>query len=122
MFPEASRDNHVTVVVPSGNSGGALLPSVGERSQTSAVVAEPSATGVPDGEVHSPPVAAGAVTVGCSVSTIAKRGEMSKKMLPFAASRMRPFAVGGRGTVNGSEPSFAVLPMSEAKLAPLSPE
>ena len=60
----SSRADHVTVVVPSGTRAGAWLPSPGVASQTSAAVACPMLTGVPDGPVHSAVIAGGGVTTG----------------------------------------------------------
>src|SRR5258708_880242 len=77
---------HVTVDMPSGNSAGALLVTVGEKSHTSVAVASPSDTAVPTGAAHSALRGPGAVMLGGSVSTILNCGERLKKMLPIAAT------------------------------------
>jgi hypothetical protein len=53
LFCDSSVAVHLTVVVPTPKSGGALFVRTGEASHTSDAVAVPIATGVPAGPVHS---------------------------------------------------------------------
>src|SRR5262245_62164465 len=65
----SSSARQVTVVGPTGNSGGASLVTASVGSQMSLAEAVPRSTGVPAGDVHSTTRSGGATITGAVVST-----------------------------------------------------
>ena len=117
-LPAASVAVQVTVVLPGGNTAGALFVTVGEGSHRSLTVGVPRLTGVPVGDVHAVVMFAGAVSDGALVSAMEKFLDIAKKHWVVGRSSTRPVLVSTFGTVTGSEPSFAVPATKVEKLVP----
>ena len=116
-LPAASAAVQVTVVVPSGNRGGASLATDATPTASDAV-ALPMSTGAPPGDAASPVTSAGAAIDGGVVSTTVTRCS-AVAALPAASAAVQVTTVVPSGRTGGA--SFATEAMGVASAAAPAP-